>query len=376
MRPSHRSAAGALLLALPWGDARAGEALDQTLALVEARTGGAMDPGAADRAAVEGLLSWLDAQNGATGSRLLDEAAYQAQLAWLRGEREGLGAEFAVVAGQGVLITEVFEGSAAARAGLRVGDLVVALDDQPFTGLPAAAILALVKRGGAGGATLDVRREQGELRRIKVQRAPYRVGAIQAQAGDGAWLVRVKFFGEGTGAALARALAQVPGDAPIVLDLRDNEGGSIDEAVGAASCFLPAGTPVLQRVGPDGTVSTVRSRAPGRSEPPRVAILVNQGTLGAAEALAVALQEQRVAQLVGTRTGGLAHVPSHHRLASGLVLQLVDTSLRSPAGRAWTGAGLAPDLVVQAPAIPVVGPPGKEPPDLQREAALRLLSGY
>lgn len=363
------------MVALAARPARAGDALEKTIDLLEARYPTPLDTASADRAAVAGVLAWLDGTQGTAGSQVLDEAAYQAQQSWFRGDRDGLGAEFSIVAGQGLLITEVFASGAAAQAGLRVGDLVVALDDQPFTGLPAAAIHALVKRSAGPSATLDVRRDQSELKRFKVQRGPYKVAAVQVGEADGLAIIRIKFFGQGTADDLARALRAVAPGAAVVIDLRDNEGGSIDEVVAAASAFLATGTTVAKRVGPDGSLTDLKSRA-GTPFEGRLALLVNQGTQGPAEAFAAALQDNRSAALVGTRTGGVATVPSFHRIDADLVVQLADTGLRSPTGRAWAGAGLAPDLVVQAPSQLLVGPPGSDPPDMQRDAAIRLLSGH
>ena len=364
-----------LALLLAAGPAEAGDALDKTLELLDARYPTPLDGALADRAAVEGVLAWLDATQGTAGSQVLDEAAYQALQSWYRGEREGLGAEFSIVAGQGVLITELFAGGAAARSGLRLGDLVVAVDDQPFTGLPAAAIHALVKRSVGATATLDVRRDLSELKRFKVQRGPYKVAAVQVGQSDGLSIIRIKFFGQGTAEDLARALGTVEPGAAVVIDLRDNEGGSLDEVVAAASAFLATGTTVARKVGPDGSLTDLKSRA-GTPFEGKVALLVNQGTQGPAEAFAAALQDNRGSSLVGTRTGGVATVPSFHRIDPDLVVQLADTGLRSPTGRAWAGTGLAPDLVVQAPSQLLVGPPGSDPPDMQRDAAIRLLSGH
>ena len=103
-------------------------------------------------------------------------------------------------------------------------------------------------------------------------------------------------------------------------------------------------------------------------------LLVNRGTGGPAEAFVAALQSHRVARVVGTRTAGNAGLPSFHELGSGLIMQLTDEFMRGPMGSEWSGDGLVPDVVVEPVNFMLDPRPGVAPPDLQRDAAIQLIS--
>lgn len=355
------------------GPARAQDAaaVQAAVSAVEAAFGPEVPAAELWRGALDGVIAGLDARTGG-GNAVLDAAGRAAAEAWLRGERRGIGAEYSVVAGQGLLLTEVFPGGPGARAGLEAGDLVVAVDDRPFVGLPAPAIDALVQGATGAKVALDVRRAGDRLRRFEVQRGAYSVAGVQVDTRAGVPVLRLAFFGAGTAAALEGALRGAAGAPGLVIDLRDNEGGGLDEAVAAAALFLPEGAVVLHRIGPDGVRQPVVGTRPRRWGRP-VVLLVNEGTRGAAEAFAVALQAHGVARLVGGRTAGEARAPRFHPVGPGLVLRLMDTRLEGPTGQRWAGAGLQPELRVDPVAAALPPAAGAQLVDLQREAALRLI---
>ena len=103
-------------------------------------------------------------------------------------------------------------------------------------------------------------------------------------------------------------------------------------------------------------------------------VLVNQGTSEAAEAFVAALQDHGRARVVGTRSAGRAIRDSYYPAGRDLVLKIADTFLKAPSGRSWHGNGIRPDVFVQSQQItlPALGRPS--PPDLQRDAAIQLIS--
>ena len=173
----------------------------------------------------------------------------------------------------------------------------------------------------------------------------------------------------------ARALAQhlkEPVQGGLVLDLRDNEGGLIDEVVAAAGLFLEADSVVLMTSRPDGGSDPHRSsRSPVYGGP--LVILVNRGTAGPAEAFACALRDHGRAQIVGTATAGVGTLPSYHPLDGDLVLALADTWMQGPSGLGWTPDGVAPDLLVEAVSTVLSANGRSVSPDLQRDAGIQLL---
>lgn len=368
---------GALAAAAWTGSGRARAAgqdsAAEAIGIIEARYGDRVDPEILWRAATAGVAAGLDAQLGVTGSAVLTEAQHADALRWVAGERHGIGVEFSIAAGQGLRITDVFARGPAARAGLQAHDLVVAMDGHPFVGQPIQVIHAIVAQATGPRVVLEVRRGDDRIRRMEVERGDYDISKVTVQPPqDGVAVLRIPFFGDGTARSLARALQGTPNAASaVVVDLRDNTGGQIDEAVAAADLFLDAGAVVVQLEGPDGR------RLPRAAGGPRafngdVVVLVNQGTRGAAEAFAAALRGHGVGRLVGTRTGGDDALPGYHALGNDLVLQIPEQTILDPSGRSWRRTGLEPDVVVepvQSSLPPAAGAPA---PDLQRDAAVQL----
>ena len=377
MRRALTAIAAVLGLAAAAGTGRAEAAgqdsVNEAIDLIEDRYGDRIDPEILWRAATAGVAAGLDAQLGVSGSAVLTDAQYTSAQRWYAGERQGIGVEFSIAAGQGLRITDVFDGGPAARVGVRTQDLVVAMDGHPFVGQPVQVIHAIVAQATGPRVVLEVRRGDARLRRIEVQRGPYDISEVKPQRAEGAVpVLRIPFFGTGTARSLAKALqATTDGKDAVVLDLRDNTGGQIDEAVEAADLFLDAGAMVLLLEGPDGR-RTPRAAENDRAFEGDVVVLVNQGTRGAAEAFVAALRGHGVGRIVGTRTGGDDAVPAYHPLGNDLVLQIPENSLLDPSGRSWRGSGLDPDVVVEPVRSSLPPAAGAPPPDLQRDAAQQL----
>ena len=350
------------------------DVVEAAMATIQARLPGDLDPAGLDRAAVEGMTRWLDQVAGAPGNAVLSEAAFRAHEDRLRGRRFGLGIEFSVAGGRGLLVTAVRPGTPAARAGVQAGDLVVAMDDRAFTGLSGAAIAALAaEQGGQGdGPTaLDLRREDDALRRLLISPASFEAPAARVTRNDDHLLVQVELLGQGIAGLLRQALRSEAPEA-VVIDLRDVHEGDLEATQELAGVFVPPGQPLFLRTDPGGRPVTLQA-AEGSRWKGRLVVLVNRGSAGPAEALAGALRSQAGAVVVGTRTAGAATVPSFHPLGDGLILQLADIALCAPDGSSWAGEGLLPDLVVEPLLVPVVGPVRAPPPDIQLDAALRFV---
>ena len=345
-------------------------ALQEAVTLIEAHLPDHADADQLYRAALQGMVDHLNTPSGAQAHAVLTAQEYAHTAAWRRGDREGIGAFYEILPGRGLRMDAVFSGGPAAAAGLRRGDVVVGINGHPFTGLGQDAIFQLSQvEAQRASVALDVARGP-EIRRLEIQRGRYRIPSVQ-QHPERADCLEVRFFGEGAAARLAELLQQLRPEDGLVLDLRDNQGGLLEEALAAASLFLAEGEVVLIQ------------RSPGAGDEPRVAsgrrqrwagkvgVLVNERTAGVAEAFTAALQDHQIASVFGTRTAGVAAEPSFYRLSSGLVLQLADTTLRAPSGRTWGGLGLTPDVWVE----PLSDSPAWILPDVQLDTIYRYVVG-
>lgn len=368
----------ALGLAVAWmaGPAQAAdpETVGRAAAVIEATYGDRAPESTLFHAALQGMASQLDELTGRSGHAVLTRAEQEEVERWLDGRRHGIAAEFAIVPGQGIVITDLYAGGPAERAGLRRGDLVVAMDDRPFTGLPGELILAVAGDRRGARVVLDVRRAEG-LRRLSVERGPWRIDTAQMHTHNGVAVLRVPFFGPDTAAAVVAALADTPPDAPLVLDLRTNEGGRPEAAAKVAGVFVESGLPFAVSEAPDGsqTIDHEVGRSRHHHTGP-IAVVVDRGTTGAAEAFVATLRHHRGAVVVGSTTSGQAGLPSWVDIGDGLVLQLVSVGLRDPAGRSWAPRGLEPDVMSQPVGLSMPLAPGNLPPDVQLDTAVQVVA--
>lgn len=326
------------------------------------------------RAALEGVAQHLGDVMGVDSNQVWTAAERRAQDAWMEGHRQGIGAEFSIIAGRGIRITAVFDDGPAAAAGVEEGDVVVSMNDHPFTGQSASGIHAFIAQNAGTSTVLDLRKTDGTIRRVTIGRGAYRIPSVRTMViEDKAAVARIPFFGNGTAEAMAQFLRDHRSAPAVVIDLRDNEAGTMAEVVAAADLFLDPGSIVVNQGRERAQLAPVTAEKPAvwvRS----VVVLVNQGTRGVAEAFAAALKDNGRGILVGTRSAGLAVASSVYPAGRGYVMKVADMHLASPSGLSWSERGLAPNVVVESTglSLPVNGV--DSPPDLQRDTAVRLIS--
>ena len=348
------------------------EGLEGVLDEIQGRFPQSVSGDALYKAALDGVAAHLGEELGSTGNRVLSKADYEDTKAWLDGRRYGIGAEFSVVSGRGLQLTEVFDDSPADQSGLVAGDLIVTVDAHPLTGLSTNAILDRVQRQKHARSVFDVLHSDGSVGRMEVQRGPYQLATVRIRQEKDALVIRMPFFGSGAASQMRRALQEWDGSA-VVLDLRDNGGGSMDEMVACADLFLDPDAVVVETSNGSDYVHTL-SGTGDAAWTTEVVIIVNKGTAGVAEAFVAALQDHGRAQVVGTHTSGRGLQTSFYPAGRGLVLEIADTWLRSPSGRSWHGAGIVPNVFVEAQQLSLPASSKPDLLDLQRDAAIRLMT--
>ena len=250
----------------------------------------------------------------------------------------------------GLRVTSVFKGSPAEGAGIEVGETIVSVDGRSIAGLDSSAATALIKGPEGTEVTVDVRgQKKGETREERLVRAQISVPVVSSklEAVDGRKLgyARLAAFSEGAHEALRRAVRklQQQGAQGLVLDLRGNGGGLLEEAVLTASIFLPE----------DETVVTTDSRSQGHavyktrgdnlpSLP--IVVLIDRNTASAAEILTAALADDAGAKTVGTRSFGKGVFQQEIDLSNGGALKLTVGEYFTPDGTNLAGKGIQPDV--------------------------------
>jgi carboxyl-terminal processing protease len=303
--------------------------------------------------AVVGMLSGLDPH-----TVFMRPAEYEKLREDTVGEFGGLGIEVGV-AGDVIQVEVVHDDSPGAHAGLMPGDRVLAVDGESLRGQPMEASVRLMRGVPGTRVVLTVERKGWDRPRdIPLVRRQVRVPSVEAEdLGDGVAYVRIRAFQERTDYELSKALADIRRRAKeqgrglpagLIVDLRDNPGGLLDEGVRVADRFLTDGIIVTTK-GRNPRNTEVETARPDGTEPDYpVALVVNDGTASASEIFAGALQDHHRALLVGTRTFGKGSVQTLFGLDDGAGLKLTIARYYTPSGRSIQDVGIEPDVPVRA----------------------------
>lgn len=327
--------------------------------LREART--LIDEHYVDRKAIQdknleyGAISGMVDALGDTGhSRFMSPEMVAAEQQSLSGEFEGIGATLTYTNGQAVVIAPL-EGSPAEKAGIRAGDVIVAVDGQDVTELNLSDVISRI-RGPKGTPVVVSVIHSGENTPtdIRIVRDKIALTSLTSTIlpGTDVLMVRIASFSDGVGSDLKKAITQARdrGANKIILDLRDSPGGLLDEAIAVASQFVGEGNVMVEQDA-NGDQRALKARPGGvaTADIP-VVVLINDATASAAEIVSGALQDNHRATLVGTKTFGTGTVLNSFELKDGSALLLATRQWLTPDGRELWHKGIEPDVVVELPA--------------------------
>ncbi len=344
--------------------------LTRIVDLIKSRYVEPVDDGKLFDQAVRGLLKSLDMH-----STYLDAESFRKLLQETQGKYGGLGIEVRKD-GDTLRILTIFEDTPAHRAGLQAGDLITQLNEDSLAQLTLEQAVKLARGEPYTSLTLTLLRD-GEpgprrltLDREQIQGRSVRAGMIGSQIA----YARLTQFHRHTAEEMALRLERLFESSPngiegMILDLRDNPGGTLHSAVAVASAFLPADALVVYTNGMSaesklkfrarkedylrGAGEDYLERLPGVFKTTPLVVLVNHGSASSSEIVAAALQDHKRATIVGTRTYGKGSIQSVVPLGDGSALKLTTAHYFTPKGRSIDKYGIVPDQVIDQE--PVVG---------------------
>ncbi|HEV3229376.1 MAG TPA: S41 family peptidase [Solirubrobacteraceae bacterium] len=290
-------------------------------------------------ASIQGMVTQL----GDRFSSYFSPSEYRAYLSEADLHFSGIGTEVRRTS-LGLRISRVYDASPAARAGIRVGDLITGADGHALAGLSESDATGRIKGRPGTPVTLQIRRA-GRTLNLRVVRATVSVPLVASQIhqvrGIKLGATALATFDAGAHTQLRQAIDRLlsQGARGIVLDLRGNPGGLVDEARTVASIFIPDGPIVTTRGRTQPTTTLTATGGAIRSSIP-VVVLVDHGTASAAEIVAGALQDRHRALIVGTHTFGKGVFQEVKPLSNGGALDITVGEYFTPSGHNLGGGGI------------------------------------
>jgi len=318
--------------------------------------------------AIEGLLQKLDPH-----SAFLRPEAYRMMKDETSGEFDGLGLEVALQGDEVVVVSPVAD-SPAERAGLQPGDRIVKVDGAPIRDMPLVEVIHRMKGPAGTKVVIDIMRAGfREPQSLTIVRDRVRTTSVDWKILDpaaGFVYVKVKVFQDRTDRQLKKALddarhqlgREIQG---LVLDLRNNPGGLLDQAVRVADRFLTSGVIVSTEGRGQKAPEVERAREKDTEPAYPIVALVNRGSASASEIVAGALQDQGRAVILGTQTFGKGSVQTIIELEDGSALKLTVAKYYTPKHRSIQELGITPDVVVADRATRSPGDEGPAERDLK-----------
>ncbi|HLY78412.1 MAG TPA: S41 family peptidase [Caulobacteraceae bacterium] len=298
------------------------------------------------QSAMQGMLTSLDPH-----SDYLTPEAYSDLQDQTRGEYGGLGLEIQSEDGAVKVISPI-DGTPAAKAGIKPGDFILAVDGENILGMSVSDAVKQMRGKPGEPVTLTIGREKSDPFDVKLTREIIQPKSVTSKMEGDFGYVRLAGFNEKatdeTAAAIKDLQAKNPQMKGLILDLRNNPGGLLDQAVGVAGLFLNGGEVVSQRGRDPQDIDRYDAKGHDVLNGLPLVVLINSGTASASEIVSGALQDRHRASIVGVTSFGKGSVQTVIPLRGGLdgAVKLTTARYYTPSGRSIQKTGIEPDLEV------------------------------
>ena len=298
-------------------------------------------------AAISGMLSGLDPH-----SSYMDPKSFRDMQVQTKGEFGGLGIEVTQEDGVVKVVTPI-DDTPASRAGILAGDLIVQIDDDTVQGLTLNQAVDKMRGPVKSSVTLKISRKGvADLISVNLVREIIKISSVKSRSEGDVGYIRITQFTEKTFDGLKTALDQIGKDIPTdklkgyVIDLRNNPGGLLDQAIAVSDAFLDKGEIVSTRGRNPDDAQRYIARSGDLTTGKPIIILINGGSASASEIVAGAMQDHKRATLIGTRSFGKGSVQTIVPLGANGALRLTTARYYTPSGRSIQAKGIEPDIQV------------------------------
>lgn len=324
------------------GESRNSSSVDEAIKSVVESSAKDIDRDVLERAAIEGVLK----ASGDEWANYFPREALETFEAQSSNSFTGIGIYLSKSRGGVIKITSIQEGSPAANSDLAIGDELIEVNGTQVTGASLASTIALIRADIGKRVDLLVgRNEQRILASIKTGKVQAKSVELR-QVSSSVALVEIASFISGTASELSEALKSANYKSGVIIDLRNNSGGLVEEAVAVAEQFIGSGIIVSYKVNESEKVFRAVNSNPIKVP---VVVIINRNTASSAEILAGAFQDRNRGVVIGERSYGKGSVQELISLDDGSKLELTVALFLTPSGRIIEEVGITPDLAV-APA--------------------------
>lgn len=318
--------------------------------------------------AINGMLTALDPHSGYLNEKSFDEMQVQT-----KGEFGGLGIEVTMENGL-VKVVSPIDDTPAFKAGVQAGDYISQIDGEAVLGMTLSE--AVEKMRGPIGTDIKITLMREGLKEpldVKITRDLIRIKSVRQRAEGDIGYIRITSFSETTYEGLEKAVKELNGEIKdgmkgVVLDLRNNPGGLLDQAVAVADGFLEQGEIVSTRERDPQNTKRYSATPGDLTNHLPVVVLINQGSASASEIVAGALQDQKRAVVMGIKSFGKGSVQTVIPLKNHGAMRLTTSRYYTPSGHSIQAKGITPDIEVEQAKIEKVDGPGSK---IRSEADLR-----
>jgi carboxyl-terminal processing protease len=303
--------------------------------------------------AINGMLTSLDPH-----SSYLDPKEWDDMQVQTKGEFGGLGIEVTMENGV-IKVVSPIDGTPAAKAGVQPGDLIVQIDGKPIMGLTLSEAVEKMRGPVDSKIVLTIRRGKQPNFDVTLQRAIIKIQSVRGQLIDNVGYIRITSFSEQTGSGLQETLAKIKSQAGkklqgLVLDLRNDPGGLLDQAIAVSDDFLDKGEIVSTRGRDPNNAQRYNATGGDLLDGLPMVVLINGGSASASEIVAGALQDHHRAILLGTRSFGKGSVQTIIPIPGHGAIRLTTARYYTPSGRSIQAKGIEPDIKVEQAKVEVI----------------------
>lgn len=293
-------------------------------------------------AAISGMYNFLNDEY----SIYMDNDMTESLNEQLEGTYDGIGIEMTMNNKGVIYVTQVFKNTPAEKAGLKLDDILVALDGESLEGKTTAEVASIIKKGTKSEFKLTYKRDNIE-KTVTVNKKHIYINSVKSERFDNIGYINISTFSATTEEQVKKELDNFDKNiSDLIIDLRNNTGGYLNAAYDVSELFLKKGKVIYQLKDRNNKITKFTAKSGEYRHFNNIIVIINGSTASASEILALALKESANAKIVGTKSYGKGTVQETSKLKSGSMVKYTTAYWLSPEGNSINKTGITPDYKI------------------------------